>query len=87
MSNTPSPVTMNIYLINRTDSVSYDQYDAFVVVATNETEATQFLLKEHPTNNYSSYYSPWSDKTTATLIGTTDIYTEPTEILGSYNAG
>ena len=87
MSNTPSPVTMNIYLIGRYDNVGYDAYDAFVVVATNETEATLFLLKEHPTGNYSSYYSPWSDKTTATLIGTTDIYTEPTEILGSYNAG
>ena len=83
MSNTPSPVTMNIYLISRTESVDYDQYDAFVVAATNETEATLFLLKEHPIGDYSS----WSDKTTAMLIGTTDIYTEPTEILGSFNAG
>ena len=81
--STPSPVTMNIYLISRTDLVDWDQYNAFVVVATNETEATLFLLKEHPLGDYSD----WSDKTSAMLIGTTDIYTEPTKILGSYNAG
>lgn len=74
---------MNIYIVSRLDNVSYDQYDAFVVAAANEAEATQFLLKNHPPD----YYSSWTDKTTATLIGTTDVYTEPTEILGSYNAG
>lgn len=74
---------MNIYIVSRFDDVSYDQYDAFVVAATNEAEATLFLLKNHPLD----YYLSWSDKTSARLIGTTDVYTEPTEILGSFNAG
>ena len=84
MSNTPSPVTMNIYKVSRLDKVGYDEYDAFVVAATNEAEATQFLLDKY---HHTGVYAEWSDKTTATLIGTTDIYTEPTQILGSYNAG
>lgn len=76
---------MNLYLVSRTDSVDYDEYDAFVVAANNETEATLFLLQKHDKPSYSSW--PALNKTEVKLIGTTTAYTEPTEILGSFNAG
>lgn len=76
---------MNIYLISRTDNVGYDEYDAFVVAAGNEIEATLFLLGKY--DKPLSHYGEWSNKTEWKLIGTTDVYTEPTEILGSFNAG
>lgn len=76
---------MNIYLVTRTDgSVGYDEYDAFVVAAGNEIEANLMLQLDYPSSTYSH---PWSDKTEVELIGTTDKYDKPTEILGSFNAG
>lgn len=78
---------MNLYLVSRTDrdQVSYDEYDAFVVAASNEIEATLFLLDKHDKYAYSDW--PALNKTEVKLIGTTTEYTETTEILGSFNAG
>lgn len=74
---------MNLYLVGRTDDVDYDEYDAFVVAAHNEIEATLFLLQKYDKPEYSE----WSSKTEVKLIGTTTAYSEPTAVLGSYNAG
>lgn len=76
---------MNLYLVSRTDDVGYDQFDAFVVAASNEIEATLFLLQKHDKPQLSTW--PALNKTDVKLIGMTTEYTEPTEILGSFNAG
>lgn len=76
---------MNIYLVSRTDSIGYDEYDAFVVVANTEEEAVSFLKTNHdPVKRYGE----WSNEVRVELIGpASNDYTEPTEILGSFNAG
>ncbi len=76
---------MNIYLVERTKTVGYDQYDAFVVTAKSGIEAMELLIAQYkPQLNA---YSPWSKDAKAELIGTTDKYIEPEIILGSFNAG
>ena len=76
---------MNLYLVTRTDEPDYDEYDAFVVAAGNEIEATLFLLQKYDKPNYSTW--PALNKTKVKLIGKTTQYSEPTEILGSFIAG
>lgn len=66
---------MNLYLLTRTDPIAYDEYDSCVVVARNETEAlATSVLKDYP-------------GVAIKLIGTTELYDEPTDILASFNAG
>lgn len=72
---------MNLYLLSRTDQVGYDEYDAFVVAANDELEAKLFLAQKYDSDD------EWSDKVEVKAIGITGKYTEPTEILGSFNAG
>lgn len=73
---------MNLYLITRTDKVGYDQYDAFVVAASNAEEAEQVLAKEHDPDD-------WSNEVKIELIGIAigGAAEKPQEILGSFNAG
>lgn len=40
---------MNIYLVERTDSVGYDEYDSFVVVAETEEEALNTTPSDYVT--------------------------------------
>ena len=77
---------MNLYLVTRTTR-DFDEYDGFVVAANSEQQALGYLDEKH--EHTSNPYSSWPDIGTksAELIGTTDKYTEPTEILGSFNAG
>lgn len=77
---------MNIYIVIRT-KCGYDQYDAFVVAANSEQKALDFLDKGHKSST--DKWTDWPNEgdKTAELIGTTDKYTKPTEILGSFNAG
>lgn len=77
---------MNLYLITRTDKVGYDQYDAFVVAASNAEEAEQVLAKEHDPDDH---YSTWSNEVKIELIGIAigGAAEKPQEILGSFNAG
>lgn len=42
---------MNIYLVDRLESIGYDQYDSFVTIAENEDEARQ----THPNPEYYKY--------------------------------
>lgn len=46
---------MDIYLIERNDSVGYDEYDASVIIANSEDEALQILKEKHGEH----YYSGW----------------------------
>lgn len=76
---------MKIYLVSRTDNVDYDQFDSFVVTASTSEEAIEYLNSIY---NPDKSYSDWSRKVKVEFIGVaTDEYTEPTVILGSFNAG
>jgi hypothetical protein len=83
-NNTDSKKRMNIYLLERTDSVGYDEFDSFVVVAP-DAELARKLLHEHSDGDYGVWAK--DELVTATKIGTSDEYAEPIEILGSFNAG
>jgi hypothetical protein len=72
---------MNIYLVKRSEH-TWDEYDAFVVAAHFEADAMQFIR-----DKYDESYWPNVGTVTAELVGTTDKYDKPTEILGSFNAG
>jgi hypothetical protein len=89
MSNLPNTENtnklMNIYLLDRTDKVDYDQYDSFVVVAKSPKQARDYVRSIHKPDRYSC--DCWSDDNKAQLIGTTDKYVSPEIILGSFNAG
>jgi len=75
---------MNIYLLDRTDNVNFDEYDSFVIAANTEEEA---LALKRPTPE--ELWRDWAEDKDikVELIGTTDKYDKPTEILGSFNAG
>ena len=78
---------MNIYLVTRSEH-GYDEYDGFVVAAKTQEEALTLLEKRYnPDKKYN--YSSWPDEgdKKAEHIGITDTFTEPTEILSSFNAG
>lgn len=87
----------NVYVVSRTDGVGYDEYDSFVVVASDEEEARN----THPSNNSDSYIehwgSPWDEKYRS-WISKSEIHTLDVEhigtsiqpcgvILSSFNAG
>lgn len=76
---------MNLYLVSRSEC-GYDQYSDFVVAAKTAEDALAHLDKNH---NAADEYSSWPNEGTKTaeLIGTTNKYTETTEILGSFHAG
>ena len=68
---------MNLYLIERTDNVDYDEYDSFVVAAYTEFEA----------RSYANFHAVLSSPATAHLIGQAAPDVQPGVVLGSYNAG
>lgn len=56
---------MNIYIVKRDDGAGYDEYESFVIVAANGTDAVNIaakFAKEHNLTNQGKW-------TTATLIG------------------
>ncbi len=67
---------MNIYLVERTDDVGYDEYDAFVVSAKDENEA----LVTIGGNQF------FKGNTEFKVVGTTTSKVSEI-ILGSFNAG
>jgi len=68
---------MNLYLIERTDEIDYDEYDAFVIAAENENDAHKFCI----------FRAGLSSPPTCKKIGiaTTDVVAGI--VLGSFNAG
>lgn len=90
---------MNLYLLRRTDTIGYDEYDAFVCAAENEEQA----LSLHPdggtieeffaadgTHYIRNRDFEWhfGKRAVAKYIGKADEkYTKPTVILASFNAG
>lgn len=79
---------MNIYLIERTMSVDYDEYDSVVVIANSEEEAKD-VQPDHPRGHqYVWYYENEKESLKVTKIGVADCsYKSPKIILASFNAG
>lgn len=91
---------MNLYLVSRTDSIGYDEYDAFVCVAESEEQALSlhpdggtiewFFTKADGTHYIRNCDFGWhfGERAVAKYIGKADEkYKEPTVILASFNAG
>lgn len=81
---------MKLYLVERTDEIGYDEYDAFVVAAPNETLAMGVVaakIEDHVEKyRYSDWWPGFPDNAQISLLGTTHITTSRI-ILGSFNAG
>jgi len=75
---------MNIYLLERTDKWSYDDYDATVVIAENEEDAKKIEITYHSVIRW-SWTTPNNIK--ATLIGTAMPDAKSGVVLKSFNAG
>ena len=81
---------MNMYLVKRQDLCSYDEYDSFVVIAENETEARN----THPSpyreswNGKAKMYDSWvnADDVIVEKIGYSD-ETKTRVVCASFNSG
>ncbi len=71
---------MNLYLVSRTDSVGYDEFDSMVVAAETPSKA----VRMKPASYYGKLSTP--DNLKVKLVGTTT-GKRPTVILASFNAG
>jgi len=92
---------MNIYLVKRIDSVSYDEYDSFICTAKNEISARKthpcFTFYEHRNNrwfdtragNNAIGCNYWINDIETLVIENIGISQSENEcvILASYNAG
>ena len=81
---------MNIFKVERTDKVGYDEYDSFVIIAESENEARVTDPSGKPVED--SIFSSWVkvrdlDKLIVTLIGVANEDQEPGIVLTSFNAG
>ena len=77
---------MNLYLVSRSEC-NYDEFSDFVVAAASGDEALSFIERHY--NDPEHAYGNWPNvgEKTARLIGTTNLYKETTNILGSFHAG
>jgi len=79
---------MKLYLISRTDSWSYDDYDSAVVAAPSEDIAKSIHpYVGHDGDEECSYGWPSIDKVAVKLIGEAVEGTEAGVICASFNAG
>lgn len=77
---------MKLFLLERTETIDYDEYDSCVVCAKNEEEAKEISIKEL----HEDTFSGWTDNKSvisATEIGTAKRGTKVGIILASFNAG
>ena len=75
---------MNIYLLERTDDIRYDESAWFVVSANNEEEVRAIVSDK---SNWDEGKNIWLDKKTRCLIiWTTEFYHKPTIILEDFRA-
>lgn len=89
---------MNLYLVQRTDPIGYDEYDSFVCAAESEEQARKMLpfdeelVREETEENIRNLiFWEWTNdlnKIKVEYIGKADEkYKKPTVILSSFNAG
>lgn len=84
---------MNIYLIERTERIHYDEYDAHVIVAPNSTAARKLAAAQCPDWSSSSQSFPensdaWlnTNRSKVRKIGESTA-NKPIIVLSSFNAG
>ena len=75
---------MKLWILSRTDDVDYDQYDSFVILANDETEARQ-LAEAH--GEVWRKKGVWLNPDMCTCELLTRKGKQAKVILGSYNAG
>jgi len=73
---------MNIYLLERTGRVGYDEYEGFVIAADNETEARSLCDSADEGDIWGNQLD-----VTCTLIGIANDGVAKGIVLGSFNAG
>ena len=81
---------MNIYKVERTDTVGYDEFDSFIIIAPSLDIARETNPRGEPVDNGS--FSSWVsrkdiDSLEITRIGVADEDQQPGIVLASYNAG
>ena len=76
--------TMKLWILSRTDSVDYDEYDSFVILAKDEAEARQ--LAEAAGSPYRKA-GIWLNSDKCTCEQLTRKGKKAEVILGSFNAG
>ena len=85
---------MNIYKIERSDEVGYDEFDSMIVAANSEDDAKSIHPYDHADNltiNFDNDYGSWVKKAeidtllNVTCIGETEL--KKGVILASFNAG
>jgi len=78
---------VKLWLIERTDSWSWDDYDSAVVAAADEQAARETTPCEHRWGDKSSSWCISPEMVRVKLLGTAASGTEPGVILTSFNAG
>jgi hypothetical protein len=80
---------MNIYLVERTDRYSYDEYDSFIVVAKNEECATDIdpSGEKFSENDRCSSWVNNKNNLKVTLLGRAAAKIATGVVLASFNAG
>ena len=77
---------MNIYHLTRADWRTLKNplhiHDQFMVAATTEIEAVDLIAEKM--NVTESHNNTWTDKVAVKLVGTTDLYDQPTELMRSF---
>lgn len=78
---------MKIYLIERTDNIDYDEFDAMVIIADNPEEVLS-IAAERDNDEHSVIGTRFKEETTViTVIGTPNSKQKKGIILASFNAG
>lgn len=82
---------MNIYLVQRTDGVDYDEYAGFICVAESEESALKICEDAHGSHgeNGENDWGSWPRRKTVavTLIGNAVDWLEPGIIFDDFRAG
>ena len=77
----------NIYLVSRTDSIDWDEFDSMVVVAENEEEA----IKGDPSEHFHGIGEGWGavlgSRLKVVLLGEAADHLVPGVYCASFNAG
>lgn len=80
---------MNLYLLERTDAIDWDNYDSFVVASESEDNIRNLTPNGKPLDP-NDIWNSWANSiedVKVTLIGTTTVYKEGDIVISSFNAG
>ena len=79
---------MKLWILSRIDNVGYDEYDSFVVLAKDESEARKLANDYDPVASYDTRRKHrWDDSKIVTCEQISLRTRKADVLLGSYNAG